>query len=387
MSYFLNYQCSGCQKEYDIYTTNFRCVACSDPLLAVYDLYKARKELQGFQNYHFTSIWGFEDLLPIKEQQQPVSLGEGNTPIYRLERIAKSLNVQNIFLKQEANNPGGSMRDREMSVLISAIQPFRYETCFAESVGTASVSFSMYCAAAQQKNLLMTSETFPEQLEQECREFGTNVKRIPWTTAEREKMREMVLASSDRIFDQTEQGFTFRIEGAKTIFYELFLQFHRKMPDVLVLPLGDGVLVMGLWKALSEFKKLGFLKNVTLPKIWLVQSSKFPALSLFMKQLKSEIPEVTDSIAADLYCTNTVLYPLISKILNTLSLNIIHIEDDEMIDACKRLARKEGIQTSVEGGACMAAVQQLISLNQENTKQNFLIINPSSGIRRAWNAD
>ena len=78
---------------------------------------------------------------------------------------------------------------------------------------------------------------------------------------------------------------------------------------------------------------------------------------------------------------------MISKILNTLSLNIIHIEDDEMIDACKRLARKEGIQTSVEGGACMAAVQQLISLNQEHTKQNFLIINPSSGIRRAWNAD
>ena len=382
MNYFTGYQCSGCQQSYDPLTTTFRCSTCSAPLLAVYDLYRAHKEMQSFEHQGFYSMWDFREMLPVKNVRNTISFQEGRTPLYTLDTLSKSLGISKLYFKNEALNPGGSHHARQISVLLSGLHNTTISTYFAEGLGTLGLTLSKYCAAAKKKMLLLTGESFPMLLEAECREYGANIKRISWNETERAKARKIAYQTPEQIFNVTEEGFTLRIEGAKTIFYELFLQFDGALPDVMVLPLGDGVVILALWKALTELQKLGFLKNKYFPKVWLVQSSEYPVMSMFMKKTLQELPDTPSTIATDLYSSNTVLYSLISKILNALSVNIIHVSDEDILSSCRKVSRKEGVLCSAEGGAALAALEQIIKMKQADPGQCFLVINPSDGRRR-----
>jgi threonine synthase len=382
MNYFTGYQCSGCHRSYDPLTTTFRCSNCSAPLLAVYDLYRAHKEMQSFEQKGIRSMWDFREMLPVRNAKYIISFQEGQTPVYSLDTLGRSLGISKLYFKNEALNPGGSHHARQMSMLLSSLHNTAISTYYAEGIGTLGLTLSKYCAAAKKKMLLLTDEAFPLLLEAECREYGANVKRIVWNETEREKARKTAYTSPEQIFNVTEEGFTLRIEGAKTIFYELFLQFEEALPDVLILPLGDGVVILALWKALTELQKLGFIKSSQFPKVWLVQSSEYPAMSMFMKKTLQELPNTPTTIATDLYSSNTVLYSLISKILNALSVNVIHVSDEEILSSCRLLARKEGVLCSAEGGAALAALEQIVKMKQADPGQRFLVINPSDGKRR-----
>ena len=267
-----------------------------------------------------------------------------------------------------------------MSVLFSTLREMGYPIALVESIGTLGISASMYSAACQRQCLVMTPEQYPKNYEIECRHFDANTKRLSWDTASRKRVKASVLAHKDDIFDISEMGYPFRIEGAKTIFFEIFL--GRTLPEVLVVPVSDGVLVAGLWKALQELRQLGLLRRVRLPAVWLVQNSASPALYYALKGMRVTDLLPPETLSYDLIDTNGLLMPLVKMIVKQHEWQVIQVDEASMYTACRELAKAEGILASMEGGACLAAVQQLIRLDSTISNRSIWVINPASGIRQ-----
>ena len=322
-------------------------------------------------------VWTFKHLLPIQSSQIPLSFREGNTPVLELLKSSERLSVNKIYVKNEGQNPGGSIRDREMSVLFTYLQNSDQDTVVVESTGTLGIAAAMYSQFNGQRCEVVMPDNYPVQFKGECQLLGANVTLIPWNESNRSKVKQSI-QTLNNVFDISGEGLTLRIEGAKTLFYEIFLQFQSSLPQVLLVPCGEGVTLMGIWKAITEFQKLDWLHKNQLPKIWIVQSHHCPSLALSDSE---EEKICKDTIAFDLYNYTSPLHPMIVRLMKDNNWSLITVDDEDILSSWRQVASEEGLLMSPEGSACMAALTELVRSGKEKREQNFIIVNPSSGSR------
>jgi len=345
-----------------------------------YDLYKARQEGYSIQDIPHGSLWEFEDILPLLPGDRPVSLGEGGTPLISLPQTARQLQVKQLLVKQEGQNPAGSLYDREMSVTLSAVQDVDFDTLFVESPGSLGIAGSAYSRLTNRSCSVVLPRGCPAQFLGECQVYDGQAKAVVWNKSSREKVKQTI-QSHTKIFDVSTEGFSYRIEGTKILFLEIFKQFGRRFPDVILLPLAEGILPLALWKALWEGRQLGWFPGNKSLSVWGAQSTNCAPFAGSPEEVAAREESWQETIAFDLFVPEPVQRELVTGVLREEQWQTIAVEDNAILSSWRRIAETDGILLSPEGSAGVAALEHLILSGKEEPDQTFLIINPSNGSR------
>src|SRR5437870_3600856 len=324
-------ECTACGLRHDWSRLQNLCTACGKPLFAVYDLAAVGK-LDCFKQSSLRerekSLWRYRELLPLPKDVEPVSLGEGGTPLLRAQAFADDVDL---WIKDESLNPTQSFKARGMSVAISMAKFLGAKKLAVPSAGNAGGALAAYAArAGLEAHIFMPRDT-PRANIIECRELAAHVTLIDGLItdcgAEITRRKE-----KEGWFDLSTLKEPYRVEGKKTLGYELAEQCNWKLPDVILYPTGGGTGLIGLWKAFDEMGKLGWIDNER-PRMFSVQASGCaPIVRAFEtgEKTAAEFPDA-HTIASGLRVPKAIGDFLILKILRESKGGAIAVEDEEMI--------------------------------------------------------
>jgi threonine synthase len=376
-------ECTSCGLRHDWSRLQNLCTACGKPLFAMYDLGIIRK-LDCLKQSSFRerekSLWRWRELLPLPENVEPVSLGEGGTPLLRAKKFGADVDVD-LWIKEESLNPTQSFKARGMSVAVSMAKYLGAKKLAAPSAGNAGGALAAYAArAGLEAHIFMPRDT-PRANIVECRELGAHVTLIDGLITDcgieiaRRKEKE-------DWFDLSTLKEPYRIEGKKTLGYEIAEQLNWKLPEVILYPTGGGTGLIGMWKAFDEMEKLGWIDSKR-PRMFSVQASGCaPIVRAFEagEKFAAEFPNAR-TIASGLRVPKAIGDFLMLKILRDSKGGAVSIEDDEMIQTVREVGSKEGLFVAPEGAACFVAFKKLRASGKIDIGERVVIFNTGSGIK------
>lgn len=373
--------CARCELKHDWALLQNLCPECQSPLVASYNLAEAGRtwSRDSLKTRRDTSLWRYREVLPLPTVVEPVSLGEGGTPLLRLERLGEELGLENLYVKDESQNPTQSFKARGMSVAVSMARHLGATKLAVPSAGNAGGALAAYAARAGLKAFVFMPRDTPKANIIECRELGAHVTLIDGliTDCGAEIGRRKV---AEGWFDVSTLKEPYRIEGKKTLGYELAEQLHWKLPDVIVYPTGGGTGLIGMWKAFEEMEALGWIDSKR-PRMFSVQSTGCaPIVRAFAtgQSTAEEFPNAR-TIASGLRVPKAIGDFLVLQILRNSGGGALAIEDRRMIEATREVGNAEGIFMSPEGGACFAALPMLAG--QISPTDRVVIFNTGAGVK------
>lgn len=319
------------------------------------------------------SMWRYRELLPVFDQQHIVSLGEGWSPLVRLRKVLPA--IESVYLKDEAFNPTGSFKARGLSMAISKAKELGVKTCVIPTAGNAGGALSAYCAkAGMQAHVYMPRQT-PGAFVQECRFFGAEVTLVDGTI----KDCAAAIRATGRTdwFDVSTLKEPYRLEGKKTMGYEIAEQMGWEVPDVVVYPTGGGTGLIGIWKAFTEMAQLGWT-NGRMPRMVAVQTDGCaPIVRAFEsgQPTAAEWEHPAPTTANGLRVPTAFADELILQILRASRGTAVAIAEAEMNAAIGEFARREGILLSPEGAAVYVATQQLLHRGWIDPAETVVLLN------------
>src|SRR5215203_5480996 len=266
-------ECANCHKIHEANTLQNLCVECGKPLLARYDLRRAAENLTKDSLAHRPpTVWRYREVLPVERAENVVSLGEGFTPLLKAEKLAASLPVKlNLFIKDESTNPTQSFKARGMTAAVSMAKELGVRKTAAPSAGNAAGALAAYAArAGMEAHLFMPSDT-PRANIIECEQTGAFVTLVDGLITDCGKI-VAEKKEKEGWFDVSTLKEPYRVEGKKTMGYELAEQFGWTLPDVILYPTGGGTGMVGMWKAFAEMTALGWIDPVRRPHMVTVQA-------------------------------------------------------------------------------------------------------------------
>ncbi|HKP11335.1 MAG TPA: threonine synthase, partial [Blastocatellia bacterium] len=263
--------CSACGKEHAARQLVNLC-DCGKPLMVAYDLERAaagmRKEgLAGRE----PSLWRYREVLPVEDERNRLTLGEGFTPLVHAERLGARLRMPRLYIKDESLNPTQSFKARGMAVAISMAKELGATKLAVPSAGNAAGALAAYAAkAGLEAHIFMPSDT-PIANIIECRQTGAHVTLIDGLITDCGRIVGERKAA-EGWFDVSTLKEPYRVEGKKTMGYELAEQSGWELPDVILYPTGGGTGLIGMWKAFAELRQLGWLTSARTPRMVSCQS-------------------------------------------------------------------------------------------------------------------
>lgn len=372
-------ECSSCGKSTDAFALQRLSACCQLPLLAVYDLEEAlSKEL--LRNRPAT-MWRYRELLPVLQEKNIVSLGEGFTPILSLDTLAGKYGFKTLLLKDEGQNPTGSFKARGLSMAISKAKELGVEGCIIPTAGNAGVALAAYCARAGMRAVVVMPRHTPKAFREECYWYGAEVHLVDGLINEcAHKAKE--LNSDDTLLDVSTLKEPYRLEGKKTMGYEIAEQLNWQLPDIVLYPAGGGTGLIGIWKAFHELKALGWLpKTAKLPRMVAVQAENcMPLVDTYLgRQPNAQQYVGKPTIANGLAVPRPIGEPLMLQVLAESNGTALSITEEEMIQGLQELGRFEGLFVAPEGAAVWKAAQKLLSTGYIHREEQVLLLNTGSG--------
>ena len=262
-SYLTHLECTACGNTYSAEEAHRTCAACGKVLYARYDLDRLRRELDRDDiAYRLTTMWRYFELLPVHQPENVISLGEGMTPLIPAHNLGAQLGCQRLFIKDEGNNPTGSFKARGLSVAVSKAKELGLTRLTMPSAGNAAGALAAYCAHGGMEAHVFMPRDAPLANQQECVACGAHLTLVDGLIGDAGRLsRER--AAQERLFDVSTLQEPYRVEGKKTMGYELAEQLGWRTPDVIVYPTGGGTGIVGIWKAFQEMLALGWLERIT----------------------------------------------------------------------------------------------------------------------------
>ena len=324
------------------------------------------------------SLWRYRELLPLPKNAEPISLGEGGTPLLRAKTFADDVDL---WIKDESLNPTQSFKARGMSVAVSMAKYLGAKKLAVPSAGNAGGALAAYAArAGLEAHIFMPRDT-PRANIIECRELGAHVTLIDGLItdcgAEIARRKE-----KEGWFDLSTLKEPYRIEGKKTLGYEIAEQLNWKLPDVILYPTGGGTGLIGMWKAFDEMETLGWIDSKR-PRMFSVQASgcapivhAFEAGEKFAAEFRN-----AQTVASGLRVPKAIGDFLMLRILRDSNGGAIAVNDDEMIRMVREVGSKEGLFVAPEGAACFAALKTLRASGKIDANERVVIFNTGSGIK------
>jgi threonine synthase len=366
-------QCPRCGNIYNIEELQSYATCCNQPLFTRYKLDQPLHQVLDI-NYH--SIWRYNRLLPVFEEQNIVSLGEGGTPLYTLSTLG-NINEVNILLKDESVNPTGSFKARGVSVAISKAKELGITHCIIPTAGNAGGALSAYCAKAGIKATVIMPRHTPLTLQTECRMYGAELILVDGLISDCGKRAQQLVVQTGG-FDMSTLKEPYRLEGKKTMGYEIAEQLHWQLPDVIIYPTGGGTGLIGMWKAFAEMQQLGWLTG-KLPRMVIVQSANCdPMVQLFQQ---GSIPAdfcAIPSIAYGLAVPTPFAKDLMMNVMRQSNGTAITVSELDITAGMRSIAATEGLLLSPEGSATYVGMQQLIASGWIQEGENVLLFNTGS---------
>jgi threonine synthase len=372
-------ECTACGLRHDWSRLQNLCTKCQKPLFAIVDLAAAGREITREKlATREKSLWRYRELLPLPQDTEPVSLGEGGTPLLRAKAFVDDFDL---WIKDESLNPTQSFKARGMSVAVSMAKYLGAKKLAVPSAGNAGGALAAYAArAGLEAHVFMPRDTPPANII-ECRELGAHVTLIDGliTDCGAETARRK---DKEGWFDMSTLKEPYRIEGKKTLGYEIAEQLDCKLPDVILYPTGGGTGLIGMWKAFDEMEKLGWIDNKR-PRMFSVQANGCaPIVHAFEagEKFAAEFPNAY-TIASGLRVPKAIGDFLMLKILRESKGGAVAIDDDEMIRTVREVGSKEGLFVAPEGAACFAALKKLRASGKIDIGERVVIFNTGSGIK------
>jgi threonine synthase len=374
-------ECSACGLQHEWSRLQNLCVSCGKPLLAIVDLAEASRTLtRESLAAREKSLWRFREVLPLPAEVEPVSLGEGGTPLLRASGSCRTDDVD-LWIKDESLNPTQSFKARGMSVAVSMAKYLGATKLAVPSAGNAGGALAAYAArAGLEAHIFMPADT-PRPNVVECRELGAHVTLIDGLitdcAAEIAKRK-----TQENWFDMSTLKEPYRLEGKKTLGYELAEQLNWTLPDVILYPTGGGTGLIGMWKAFDEMEALGWIGNKR-PRMFAVQAAGCaPIVRAFEagERTAAEFPDA-HTIASGLRVPKAIGDFLMLKILRQSHGGAVAVDDREIIRAGREVGSKEGLFVCPEGAACFAALTSLYSTGKIKSAERVIIFNTGSGIK------
>ena len=360
--------------------------ACGAPLLARYDLRSLRDagdaaRLRERIAVRPSGLWRYEEVLPDVE---PVTLGEGGTPLLPARRLADELRLERLYVKDEAVNPTGSFKARGMSVAVSVARTLGIGVLAAPSAGNAGSALAAYGARAGMAVRLFLPDSTPAPFVREARRLGAEVRLVPGSIADAGRVMRETLGPwrENGWFDMSTLREPYRVEGKKTLGYEIHEQLGGRLPDVIVYPTGGGTGFIGMWKAFDEMEALGWIGRER-PRMVSVQAAGCaPIVRAFAAGAESATAWADPQTAASgLRVPGSLGDFLMLRALRQSGGAAVAVEDDELLAAARRLAGLEGIDACPEGGACVAALRRLIASGQVAPRDTIVMFNTGTGLK------
>lgn len=382
MSALTHLECSFCGKKYEADELHTLCPACGKPLLARYDLKRVREEWSREDlAVRVASLWRYQEVLPVRNEENAISLGEGYTPLLRAEHLGKKLKMRNLFIKDEGLNPTGSFKARGLCMAISRAKELGVSEVVIPSAGNAASAMAAYAAKAGMKAHVFMPQDVPLPFRLECEAYGAQVMLVPGLITDCGQQARQATAKHDW-FDVSTLKEPYRLEGKKTMGYELAEAFDWQLPDVIIYPTGGGTGLIGMWKAFAEMEALGWIGKDR-PRMVVVQAQGCaPIPRAFEAREEFATPwENAATVAAGLRVPVAVGDFLILRAVRESNGTALAVSDDALVAAQKRMASREGIFACPEGGATLAALETLLAKGWLMPDETVVLFNTGSGLK------
>ncbi len=374
--------CTICGLRHEWEQLQNLCTNCQKPLFPVYDLAAVGRALKREDlAVREKSLWKYREVLPLPPKVEPVSLGEGGTPLLRAKKFGDVSGLTNLWVKDEAQNPTQSFKARGMTTAVSMAKHLGATKLAVPSAGNAGGALAAYAArAGLEAHIFMPSDT-PRANIIECRELGAHVVLIDGLItdcgAEIAKRK-----AAEGWFDMSTLKEPYRVEGKKTLGYELAEQMDWTLPDVILYPTGGGTGLIGMWKAFEEMEALGWIGSAR-PRMFTVQASGCaPIVRAFEagEKFATEFPDA-HTLASGLRVPKAVGDFLMLDILRNSGGGAVTVEDEAMIAMTREVGAAEGLFVAPEGAACFVALRDLVSAGKIGAEDRVVIFNTGSGIK------
>src|ERR1700737_1091513 len=376
-------ECSECNKKYDAGVEQHLCT-CGKPLLVRYDLQRAAATLT-LENLskRAPTLWRYREVLP---EGEPVTLGEGMTALLAVRRLGATMGLQRLYVKDEGLNPTGSFKARGMTTAVSRAKQLGAKMLAAPTAGNAGGALAAYAAAAGLASVIVMPADTPAANVMECQAFGATVVKLNGLISDCGKY---VAERKDREgwYDVSTLKEPYRVEGKKTMGYELWEQFGGKLPDVILYPTGGGVGLIGMCKAFDEMQEMGWI-GAGRPRMVAVQAEGCAPIVKAWEAHRdaAEFFPKPATWAWGLGVPGPLGDLLMLRMLRQTKGTALTVSDAEMLQAGRDLAALEGIFAAPEGAATVIGARKLAVSGWIKPEDSVVLFNTGTGYKyaEAW---
>ena len=375
-------ECGACGLRHEAQRLHNLCAQCGKPLLVRYDLAAAARSLtKETLKTRPPNLWRYREVLPVKTDDNIVSLGEGFTPLLHASRLGSQIGLSELYIKDEGQNPTQSFKARGMTAAVSMAKELNVKKLAVPSAGNAAGALAAYAArAGMEAHIFMPKDT-PRANVIECEQTGAHVTLMDGLItdcgAEVGRRKE-----AEGWFDVSTLKEPYRIEGKKTMGYELAEQFDWHLPDVIIYPTGGGTGLIGMWKAFAEMEQMGWI-GPKRPRMVTVQAAGCaPIVRAFEhgERFAAEF-ENAHTTASGLRVPKAIGDFLIIDALRESGGAAVAVTDQQLIDATKEIGSAEGVFCAPEGAACLPALKKLMSDGAVKSNERVVLFNTGSGVK------
>jgi len=375
-------ECANCGLEHEARRLLNLCSKCSKPLLVRYDLRQAAQTLTKESLVtRRADLWRYREVLPVENDENIVSLGEGWTPLLHAERMGAQLGLTELYIKDESQNPTQSFKARGMAAAVSMAKELGAQKLAVPSAGNAAGALAAYAARAGLEAFIFMPKDTPRANVVECEQTGAHVILMDGliTDCGAEIARRK---DAEGWFDVSTLKEPYRVEGKKTLGYELAEQLKWELPDVIIYPTGGGTGLIGMWKAFDEMEQMGWIGSKR-PRMVTVQASGCaPIVRAFEsgQRFADEFPNAATA-ASGLRVPKAIGDFLILDAIRASGGTALAVTDEELIAATREVGAAEGIFCAPEGAACLPALKQLMTTGMVTANDRVVLFNTGAGVK------
>lgn len=388
MSFFTHLECTRCGKTAPSEKLVNLC-DCGGPFFCRYDLTRLRDAWpREALREAPKSLWRYAPVLPVRERENRLELGEGWTPLLEVPRLRMQIGLENLFIKDESPNATASFKARGLCVAISRAKELGVTKVAIPSAGNAASATAAYAAAAGMECHVFMPQDVPRLFVAECQALGAHVELIDGLITDCAK-KVVEGKAREGWFDVSTLKEPYRIEGKKTMGYELAEQFDWELPEVIIYPTGGGTGLIGMWKAFEEMEQLGWsrhgLAEAKRPRMVTVQSTGCAPIVRAFHDGLDQAPEWqgAQTIAAGLRVPRAIGDFLMLRVLRESHGTAVAIADEEILCWMKTASAATGIFLSPEGAAACAAAAHLLKSGWLQPHERVVVFNTGSGLKYA----
>lgn len=381
-SFITHLTCSECEHNFDHRQLQTYCPDCNKPLLAVYDLEQAQTQWHRERLVaRAPDLWRYRELLPVLEQNNIISLGEGYTPLIRIRKSVSGLGLRNVWIKDESQIPTGSFKARGLAMAISKAHELGVTEVAIPTAGNAGGALAAYATKAGMTCHIYMPRDVPRINYMEAKLTGAEVVLIDGLISDCGK----IVAEKKQEhgwFDVSTLKEPYRIEGKKTMGLELAEQFDWRLPEVIIYPTGGGTGLIGMWKAFQELQAMGWLAG-NLPRMISVQSTGCDPITQAYEAGADDAQFYAgaDTLASGLRVPKAFGDRLILRALRESGGCAISVSDADILAGMRKLAATEGMVVCPEGAATWVALKQLHEKRLVAANERVVLFNTGSGLK------